>query len=88
MKKTKIDLAIFDQAVNDLYEQGYLFDRDMALNELEWAHLDQPDFAKRVKGMDAEQMADFIKCYVLDPMDEFNRLSEDAYQEELELANR
>lgn len=83
MKKTKIDPTIFNQAVNDLYEQGRLFDRDDALRELEWAHLDQPDWPKRVKDMDAEQMADFIVSFVLDPMDEFNRLSEDAYQEEL-----
>jgi chromosome segregation ATPase len=72
MKKTKIDATIFNQACDDLYDQGRLFDRDMALNELEWAHLDQPDWQKRVKSMDAEEMADFIVSYVLDPLDEAN----------------
>jgi hypothetical protein len=34
--------------------------------------------------MDAEEMAEFIVSYVLDPMDEFNMIAEDEYQKNLE----
>jgi len=87
MKATKIKQAVFDQAVNDLYEHGRLFDRDEALTALQWAHLDLEDGAgwqKRVNAMDAEKMAEFIVSYVLDPIDEFNRVAEDEYQKNLE----
>ena len=87
MKTTKIKQAVFDQAVNDLYGQDRLFDRDEALKALQWAHLDLEDgdgWQKRVNAMDAEEMAKFIVSYVLDPMDEFNTVAEDEYQKNLE----
>ena len=87
LKATKIKMAVFDQAVNDLYEQDRLFDRDDALKALQWAHLDLEDGAgwqKLVNSMDAEEMAKFIVSYVLDPMDEFNTVAEDEYQKNLE----
>jgi len=87
MKATKIKMAVFDQAVNDLYEEGRLFDRDEALKALQWAHLDLEDgdgWQARANGMDAEEMAEFIVSYFLDPIDEFNRVAEDEYQKNLE----
>lgn len=87
MKATKIKMAVFDQAVNDLYNEGRLFDRDDALKALRWAHLDLEDgdgWQKRVNAMDAEEMAEFIVSYVLDPIDEFNTIAEDEYQKNLE----
>lgn len=87
MKATKIKQTVFDQAVNDLYDEGRLFDRDDALKALQWAHLDLEDgdgWQKRVNAMDAEEMAEFIVSYVLDPIDEFNRVAEDEYQKNLE----
>ena len=84
MKATKIDAMVFDQAVNDLYEQDRLFDRDQALRALQFAHLDLEDGAgwqKRVNAMDAEEMAQFIVSYVLDPMDEANLAFTDAETE-------
>lgn len=87
MKATKIKMAVFDQAVNDLYNEGRLFDRDDALKALRWAHLDLEDGAgwqERVNSMDAEEMAEFIVSYVLDPIDEFNTIAEDEYQKNLE----
>lgn len=87
MKATKIKMAVFDQAVNDLYNEGRLFDRDETLKALQWAHLDLEDgdgWQERVNSMDAEEMAEFIVSYVLDPMDEFNMIAEDEYQKNLE----
>ena len=81
LKATKIDAMVFDQAVNDLYEQNRLFDRDEALKALQWAHLDLEDgdgWQKRVNAMDAEEMASFIVSYVLDPIDEANEAFETA----------
>lgn len=81
MKATKIKQVVFDQAVNDLYDEGYLFDRDEALKALQWAHLDLEDGAgwqARVNSMDAEEMAKFIVSYFLDPMYEANRAFTDA----------
>ena len=81
MKATKIKMAVFDQAVNDLYDQERLFDRDEALKALQWAHLDLEDgdgWQARVNSMDAEEMAEFIVSYVLDPMDEANLAFTDA----------
>ena len=75
MKATRIKTAVFDQAVNDLYDEGRLFDRDEAFKALQWAHLDLEDgdgWQARVNSMDAEEMAEFIVSYVLDPMDEVN----------------
>jgi len=51
------------------------------------AHLDLEDgdgWQARANGMDAEEMAEFIVSYVLDPIDEFNRVAEDEYQKNLE----
>jgi len=87
MKATEIKMAVFDQAVNDLYDAGLLFDRDEALKALQWAHLDLEDgdgWQARANSMDAEEMAEFIVSYVLDPIDEFNRVAEDEYQKNLE----
>ena len=87
LKATKIKMAVFDQAVNDLYDAGLLFDRDEALKALQWAHLDLEDgdgWQARANSMDAEEMAEFIVSYVLDPIDEFNRVAEDEYQKNLE----
>ena len=87
MKATKIKQAVFDQAVNDLYDEGRLFDRDEAFKALQWAHLDLEDgdgWQKRVNAMDSEEMAEFIASYILDPMDEFNTVAEDEYQKNLE----
>ena len=87
MKATKIKQTVFDQAVNDLYDEGRLFDRDEALKALQWAHLDLEDsdgWQKRVNAMDAEAMAEFIVNYFLDPIDEFNTIAEDEYQKNLE----
>ena len=81
LKATKIKQAVFDQAVNDLYDEGRLFDRDEAFKALQWAHLDLEDgdgWQKRVNSMDAEEMASFIVSYVLDPIDDFNRIATDA----------
>jgi len=81
MKATEIKQTVFDQAVNDLYDEGRLFDRDDALKALQWAHLDLEDgdgWQKRVNSMDAEEMAEFIVSYVLDPIDDFNRIATDA----------
>lgn len=91
MKATKIKRAVFDQAVNDLFVDGYLFDRDEAYRALQWAHLDLEDgdgWQARVNSMDSEEMAEFIVSYVLDPIDEANRALEDAANadRELELA--
>jgi len=87
MKATEIKMAVFDQAVNDLYDAGLLFDRDEALKALQWAHLDLEDgdgWQARANSMDAKEMAEFIVSYVLDPIDEFNRVAEDEYQKNLE----
>lgn len=87
LKATKIKQAVFDQAVNDLYDEGRLFDRDDALKALQWAHLDLEDgdgWQERVNAMDAEAMAEFIVSYFLDPIDEFNTIAEDEYQKNLE----
>jgi len=81
LKATKIDTMVFDQAVSDLYDEDRLFDRDEALKALQWAHLDLEDgdgWQKRVNAMDAEEMASFIVSYVLDPIDDFNRIATDA----------
>ena len=81
LKATKIDMMVFDQACQDLFDEGRLFDRDMALKALQWAHLDLEDgdgWQKRVNSMDAEEMAEFIVSYVLDPIDDFNRIATDA----------
>jgi len=81
MKATEIKQTVFDQAVNDLHDEGRLFDRDEALKALQWAHLDLEDgdgWQKRVNSMDAEEMAEFIVSYVLDPIDDFNRIATDA----------
>lgn len=86
MTKTKIDMMVFDQACNYLEAEGRLFDRENALTELGWVHLEQPNWQKRVNGMDAEEMAKFIASYVLDPIDEFNAIAEGEYQKSLEEA--
>jgi hypothetical protein len=84
-KKTtvKVDGMVFDEACSLLEADGSLFDRDMVMSEIVHANQEIDDWQSKLNYMDSETLADWIKSFVLDPIDDFNRMTEDFYQEEL-----
>lgn len=84
-KKTtvKIDGMVFDQACQYLEDDGMLFDRDMVMSEIVHADQEIDGWQSKLNRMDSEALADWIKSFVLDPIDDFNRMAEDEYQKEL-----
>ena len=81
----KINKRVFNEAVEMLDGQGYLFDREQAWAEIAWADSEHDDWQETVNGWDATAYAEFIVSW-MGLLDEANRAATDAAAEDAEAA--
>ena len=79
----KINKRVFNEAVEMLDGQGYLFDREQAAAEIAWADSEHDDWQATVDGWDATAMAEFLVGW-MELTDEANRAATDAAAEDAE----